>query len=138
MFDAITLTARRWIVIQGFLPPAVRHGEGYVFTLSVCHGGGGGGGVPIPQCIAKPSQCGPIPPPPGNWYPAPSRPAPYPPPPPAPETLFFFLGGEIFFFEKGGGGHGRYASCGHAGGLSCYKNYCNNILVSAELLKCVY
>ena len=95
--------------------PLSEASEGYVFTLYVCPQGGGG---VLSHNVLEP------------------------PPPPSPEKIlnfFFFFWRDIFsnFFKNGdtkmatkkngdkkkwrrkGGGRGRYASCGHAGGLSC-------------------
>ena len=116
-----------------FLPPAIRSMTKVMFSLCLSTGGKGGGqGTPPP-----PRKFGP-------WgYPAPPRPPPpenldlegTPPPtrkfgpggylaPPPPENLD--LEGtpppqkKIWTWRiRTGRGRGQYASCGHAGGLSC-------------------
>ena len=123
------------IILHIFTAHHTEYDEGYVFSLSV-HRGGGGAGYrshnalqnlptmwpcthPPPQEVGTPPRT-----PPGSWNPAPYLPYPYPhtpyPPPPShtPQPC------------------GRYASCGHAGGLSCYKCNWYNVTVLLWLHFC--
>ena len=102
--------------IGHFLPPAVRHGEGYVFSLSVNRGRGAivqnfatrcptelpGGGPIFFFGVASSATSG------GGGVPKKI----------GQRKSVKKIGHNFFFVEKCGGRR-RYASCGHAGGLSC-------------------
>ena len=114
-----------------FLPPASVASEGYVFTC-VCLFTGARG-VPRSNIFGgrgrgRGSQ-GPIFSDPMAPTPPPAPTPPHPPPPPPPEIFFenfgkYFSGKilEKFIEEKLAVMRGCYASCGHAGGLSCQLN----------------